>query len=122
MNNQSNYETVRQRVDRKIKHERLFMGHMLLFLLYMGIATTGAIPVSGIILICWAILLVLHQTWVKSIGKRDEAIEREIQREKLLLGLEEKPKRSDTRLVLGDDGELVEIIDDEEEEKAKRSV
>jgi hypothetical protein len=126
MNDQVNYETIRQRVDRKLKHERIFMAHMVLFLVYLAIAATGTIPISGVILIGWSILLALHQSWVNSIGKREEAIKREIQREKLFLADDyEKPKRSDVHLVLSDDGELVEftddIYDDGIEQKTKRT-
>jgi hypothetical protein len=126
MNDQVDYEIVRQRVDRKLKHERIFMAHMVLFLVYLAILTTSAIPISGVVLIGWSILLALHQSLVQSVGKREEAIKREIQREKQFLKDEiEKPKRSDMHFGLSDDGELVEITDDDYddpfEEKPKRA-
>jgi hypothetical protein len=114
------YTAIRRRVDRKIRHERIWFAHVLLFLGYMALATTGTIPISGIVLIGWAALIWVHQLWVQSIGKREAEIEREIQREYEHLEYPEKPKRDDVALTLNDDGELVEVIDEVDEPKRKR--
>ena len=121
-NERADYESIQRRVDRKLKHERIWFLHVLIFLAYLAVCTTGTIPISGVILIGWATLLFIHQTWVNSIGKREAALEREVKREQELSGYmqEQKPKRDGEVYALGDDGELIDISDDYADEKQKR--
>ncbi|MEO8396211.1 MAG: hypothetical protein ABI700_24670 [Chloroflexota bacterium] len=113
------YELARKRIDRKNRRWILWGLNMVAWLIFMGvfIALKGAISIGiGIsILVVWAGLLIFHGVILGVTQGRDEEIEKEVARLRNEI-YDEKPKH----LELGEDGELLETID-EPEQHIKRS-
>jgi hypothetical protein len=119
------YELARKRVNQRI-HPWILLGvNFFAFMVYVGIIVVlyNVIPhnLGAFGALIWLGVLVLHAVLLVITQNRDEAIEQEVARLRDLVY--EKPKRLD----LGDDGELLEMIDDEtegddvQEQKIKRS-
>jgi hypothetical protein len=130
---QENYNRIRQSIQRDFNKRKELLIHLavfvpinMLFWMVWQIAggMEGGFPWPVLLTFGWGVGLAAHgvDTWLQTgnrVTSREAAIQREIQREQGLQA--EKPKRS--RLVIADDGELVEIVEDdlEAEEKPKRS-
>jgi hypothetical protein len=116
------YEQMRRRVARRMVLRALFIVHLLLFLMVTALMTqqmTSPENVVGgtIAFLTWGTFVLLHGGLAFNLfgGVIDRATRRELERETLT----EKPKR--THVELGDDGELVEVVDEDYvDEKPKR--
>ena len=61
----------------------------------------------------WFVALLVHFVWLLMAGARDRAIQREVERLAGQTQTVKKKKREGARLELTDDGELVEIVENE---------
>lgn len=129
-NNQPDYEQeIRRRIERRYNHRIEFFSHLTAFVVIVGIVwfvwlTTTQPPrndvISWIITLGsagWLAGLLIHAINYILTEQREQAIERTIEQERLWWG--EKPKR-DQAMRLSDEGELLEIVDDEPEYNGKR--
>ncbi len=130
---QENYNRIRQGIERDFNKRKEFLIHLsvylpinLLFWLVwlMAGGVQAAFPWPALLTLGWGVGLVAHgvDTYFQTgrrITAREQAIQREIEREREQL-YGEKPKRS--RLVIAEDGELMEVVEDawEADEKPKR--
>lgn len=105
------YEAVRKQVVRRLVRQLTFFIHLLFFLLVMlSLALRGAMMKgTWLFALLWGAGLLFHASLAFNLF--DTLIERATRRELERRGLKEKPKR---RLELGEDGELVEMIEDED--------
>ena len=126
---------LRKRVEARIKERNAFYIHLITFvgvnlLLWVIWLTTdaGGFPWPLYAGLPWLMGLVIHglvvyQNSGRAVERRQQTIEREIEREKLRLGLVndayEKPKR-ERIMRLSDDGELVQDGDTAAANKSKR--
>ena len=136
--NMPSEEEIRRRVEKRIKQRNEFYSHLAVYvvcnlMMWMIWALTRdpgetiGFPWPLIVMFGWGIGLGSHALTVyfnsaSRVEARERAIQREIERERERLANDEyyeKPKR-DQRLRLTDDGELIEIGDDEVEDGEKR--
>lgn len=117
---------------RASKHRELRI-HLAVFLLancviwlFWTIVVGGALWVPVIVLLGWGAGLFGHAVTVyaeagRSVGARERALEQAVERERARLygDAPVKEKRKHDRLLLSDDGELLEIVDDEPQLKRK---
>jgi hypothetical protein len=130
---QDNYNRIRQGIERDFNKRKEFLIHLSVFLpinllfwlVWMIPGQQAGFPWPILLTFGWGMGLVAHgvDTYFQTgrrITAREEAIQREIEREREQL-YGEKPKRS--RLVIAEDGELMEVVEDawEADEKPKRS-
>ena len=108
MYDEIDYDAIRRRVNRRFWRWGTLGIHFVVWVVGVGVISTLASKETGeIIAIVWFGLMMLHGLAVVMTGLRDRAIERAIEHERRMLNAE-KPKRSE-RLVLSDDGEVVEL-------------
>jgi 2TM domain-containing protein len=137
--NMPSEEEIRRRVEKRIKQRNEFYIHLAVYiavnLLLWGIWFFTSnfhngednFPWPFIPMMGWGIGIVAHGLTVyfnsaRRIEARERAVQREIERERERLANDdhyEKPKR-DQRMRLTEDGELIEIADDDAEEIEKR--
>ncbi len=121
------YNEIRKRVSQRYENRTQFAGHLASFIILNGLLWTGLLGIShGWLLTAftglWFLGLVIHFVNFVLTEARERAIERAIERERAWVSGEvtgEKPKR-DPRTRLSDDGELLEVIDDDWEQGAQR--
>jgi len=128
---QENYSRIRQSIQRDFNKRKEFLIHLAVFipinllfwLVWRTVGSAEGFPWPVLLTFGWGIGLIAHgvETWFQTgsrVTSREAAIQREIERERELRG--EKPKRS--RLMIAEDGELVEVVEDdlEADEKPKR--
>lgn len=65
------------------------------------------------VIFVWFVALLVHFGWLRLAGARDRAIQRTLEQAWDTAQAAAKRKRADARLALVEDGELVEIVDDE---------
>jgi len=129
---QADYNRIRLSIEKDFNKRKEFFIHLsvylpvnlLFWLAWLLTRDTVGFPWPLLISLGWGMGLVAHavDTYFQTgnrIRAREESIQREIERERERMYLE-KPKRS--RLVIADDGELMEVAEDtwEQEEKPKR--
>lgn len=127
---QEDYHRVRKGIEQDFTKRKEFLIHLsvylpinlLFWLSWLFTRDFFGFPWPVLLTLGWGIGMVAHavDTYFQTGGRvtaREAAIQREIERERLSV---EKPKRS--RLVIADDGELMEMVEDDEEteEKPKR--
>jgi 2TM domain len=127
---------IRRRVEKRLKEREAFLRHLVSFvsvnamLWIIWAVTSRGFPWPIFVTLGWGVGLVsnalqVYQNSARVAMRREESIQREIEREKERLGLAdeyEKPKR-DRTMRLSDDGELVPADEDEDNglvSKAKR--
>jgi hypothetical protein len=131
---QEDYNRIRQSIEKDFNKRKEFLIHLsvylpinLLFWLVWQMAggVQAAFPWPALLTLGWGVGLVAHgvDTYFQTgrrITAREQAIQREIEREREQR-FGEKRKRS--RLVIAEDGELMEVVEDagEVDEKPKRS-
>lgn len=110
------YEVIRKRVERRFKRRGDFALHLVFFLLaslafwfLIPMPKTAALWLSA----AWGLVVVMHLVRLLFDEAQERAIDREVAR---VQGRDaEKPKRE--HLELGEDGELVEIVDDRDDQR-----
>jgi hypothetical protein len=137
------YKEIRRRVEERFNKQKELTIHatiyviinVLIWVLWMTGAAISLPVLSGIyeglgmlppvvISIGWGVGLVAHYLdYYYAVGggakRRERVIEEEIEREKALRAMYEKPKRNQTRLT--EDGELEEMTEDEDYVPARRN-
>ncbi len=112
-----------------IRLERWRYRRRVAFLLHVGLfaaVITSAVlfppwrrpfPVSDELMFIWFVALLVHFGWLRLASARDRAIQRTLEQARdtaqEAAKAAAKRKRADARLALVEDGELVEIVDDE---------
>lgn len=119
----ANYDDIRTRVERRYRRRYELAAHMVMFLFILGGLALLRVPSTALALLggVWALIVAVHGLQVVFAEFSDRAIEREIERERAQLYGSDKPKR-DWQVRLSDEGELLDIIEDEPEadDKQKR--
>ncbi|MCA0456810.1 MAG: 2TM domain-containing protein [Chloroflexi bacterium] len=118
------YEEIRERISRRYNNRAEFLSHLVAYAAINGFIW-GVLGPSGIYFTLAAILsglwgtgLVIHGVQFVLKEAQERAIEREIERERAWRrNMDQVPdgeiKRKRDRLTLNDDGELLEIIEDD---------
>jgi hypothetical protein len=116
------YDSIRQRVERRFHRRYEMVAHIVMYLVIIAGLWILRLPQTALILIAgaWGLAVLLHGLQFLFAEMSDHAIEREIERERSRFYEADKPKRSHLRL--SDEGELLDVIEDEweAEEKYKR--
>lgn len=128
-------QEIRQRITKRYENRTQFYGHLIGFIAVNGFLW-GVLQPSGFgstlsILITggWTLGILIHFVNFLFTESRENAIEKAIERERQWRGErgdvvvvpEAEMKRKRERLSdLADDGELIEIVEDEEEQRYKR--
>ena len=118
---------IRRRVEQRLKKRGEFYIHLTAYVavnlaLWVVWLLMGSVfPWPLVLSLGWGVGLFIHGIDVyfatgSRLAAREAAIQREIERERERL-YAEKPKRS--RLVIADDGELMEVVEDEWEDRSK---
>jgi hypothetical protein len=131
---QEDYNRIRKQIEKDYNKRKEFFIHLAIFLPINLLFWLSWLLISGmsadfpwpiLLSMAWGIGLVAHgvDTYFQTgnrIRSKEAAIQREIEREREQMYVE-KPKRS--RLVIAEDGELMEVVEDawEADEKPKRS-
>lgn len=133
---------IRRRIEWRQRKRRQLMGHIPVYLLANGItwgifvamARNGfAFPWPVFMTFFWGAGIVkdaweLYQSYTDAPNRREEYMQREIEREKMRLGIYEKPKRDyaekskNRPLRVGSDGEIVpldQLLEDEEQDETQ---
>jgi membrane protein required for beta-lactamase induction len=128
---EDDYRRTRQRVEKRFNKNKEFQMHLsvyipiniLVWLVWLVIGPAG-LPWAALVSIGWGIGLVAHavDAYLGADTAREKTIQREMARERDRMYGVEKAKRKRERLALSDDGELVEIVEDEWEDKRKREI
>lgn len=110
----SAYDRVRARVERRYRRRYELAAHVLMYLFIMvGLAFLRLPPPAlGLLAGAWGLVLAVHALQLVFAEFSDRAIEREIERDLALRSRIEKPKRGG-RLELSDDGEVVEVVEND---------
>lgn len=128
------YARTRQRVTQRFTKNREFLMHLsvyipinlLLWLLWAALTGASGFPFPALVTLGWGVGVIGHaiDAYLGVSSTREKTIQREIarERERLYGDGPQKAKRKRDHLELSDDGELVEVVEDEweEDEKAKR--
>jgi hypothetical protein len=111
------YEAIRKRVALRLVLQGAFFLNLIFFALVLLLLLRSGAGIMGtaFFVLIWGAGLLLHAALAFNLLGR--LIDRETRRELERAGLAEKPKRH--RLELGEDGELVDIVDEWEDEKEK---
>jgi hypothetical protein len=137
MAKQINYQTIRKRVEKRIKQRQEYFMHLAIYVIVnlclwgIWFFTSRSFPWPAIPMLAWGIGIGIHSVeyffGASMERNREEMIEREIRREKMRLYGDpdyddaevSKPKRhsNDRNVRLTDDGE---IVDGDTEVEAKR--
>lgn len=116
------FDSIRQRVERRFHRRYEMVAHIVMYLVIIAGLWILRLPPPALILIAgaWGLAVLLHGLQFLFAEMSDRAIEREIERERSRFYEADKPKRSHLRL--SDEGELLDVIEDEWEagEKHKR--
>lgn len=117
----TDYDGIRARVERRYRRRYELAAHIVLFLFIVVGLLLLRVPPRALALLggVWALVLVVHGLQVVFAETTDRAIEREIEREQERMYEAEKPKR-DRRMRLSEDGELIEVIEDEWDDGGKQ--
>ena len=126
---QEDYTRIRKEIEKDFNKRKEFLIHLgtyipinlLLWLVWFLTNEVFDFPWPLVLSLGWGVGLVIHAIDVyfatgSRLAAREAAIQREIERERERL-YAEKPKRS--RLVIADDGELMEVVEDEWEDRSK---
>lgn len=129
MSSEPNYDEIRKRVKRRYDNHAEFLSHLAAFVVSMLIVWSVLIP-QGLLLTLaqlgsagWLMGLVIHFIQYLTKIMQERAIEREIIREREWRGTllsEPDMKRKRERLTLSDDGEVLEVIEDDNMQPAAR--
>lgn len=124
---QEDYNRVRWRVVRAANKRREFFMHLSVYipinlLLWLVWLQFGGWPWPALLTLGWGLGLFAHavDTYLHGVTAREQAIQREMEREREQLYGGEKGKRKRSRLVIADDGELMEVIEDEDTVETRR--
>jgi hypothetical protein len=134
MPKEPNYESeIRQRITKRYDNRAEFYGHLVAFVIFNGIMwgvlhpTDFGHTLAVLISAGWGMGLAIHFIQFLMKEARENAIEKAIERERQWRGTynntvpEPEMKRKRARLSdLSDDGELIEIVDDDEDVQYKR--
>ncbi len=132
MAKEPNYESeIRQRLTKRYDNRAEFYGHLIAFVIFNGILWGVGNPigfghtVAMLITAGWGMGVAIHFVQFVMKEARENAIEKAIERERQWRGTynipEPEMKRKRARLSdLSDDGELIEIVDDDEDVQYKR--
>lgn len=119
----TNVDDIRTRVERRYRRRYELAAHIVMFLFILAGLLLLRVPPPAVALLggVWALVLTVHGLKVVFDEFSDRAIEHEIERERAQTYESDKPKR-DWQVRLSDEGELIEIIEDEPEvdDKQKR--
>lgn len=122
MTDTDQYDEIRRRIEKRYKERQYLMIHIASFVA-ANIAFWALWGNAGWLMwfltFPWGIGVVGHMIYYYykfggGAERREAAIQRDVEREKERLGLYDKPK-NDTRTRLSDDGEVEEVVDEEEE-------
>lgn len=123
MSSEPNYDEIRKRIKRRYDNRAEFLSHLVGFLVTMIIVWSIWIPqgtwqtLAEIGSAGWFMGLVIHFIQYLTKEMQERAIEREIERERAWRsGFASEPdmKRKRDRLTLTEDGEVLEVIEDDE--------
>lgn len=123
------YAEIRRSITKRYANRTEFFGHLIAFIVINGLAWLILRPTEGIFLIImliasggWLAGLLIHMVNYIMTESRERAIEAAIDRERARRG--EVPladyKRKRDRLTLTDDGEVLEVIEDDDESVINR--
>jgi hypothetical protein len=134
------YDSIRKRAEQRVKKRKDAIEDLVAFVVVNGILwvvwfflspslsqsdsdllpliSAGLVILTSIwgVVVAWQIVTAYLQVWLDNLQERE--VEREIQRELTNRVGSDKPKRG--RLALSDDGELLDIVDFDDEVKPKR--
>ncbi|NWG16882.1 MAG: 2TM domain-containing protein [Chloroflexi bacterium] len=117
------FDSIRQRVERRFHRRYELAAHIVMYLVIVGGLWALRLPGMALALIAgaWGLVVLIHGLQILFAEMSDSAIEREIERERSRFYEADKPKRSQ-HLRLSDEGELLDVIEEEweAEEKYKR--
>jgi hypothetical protein len=131
-------QEIRERVEKRIKERNEFYGHLIVYavvisMLWLIWAFSGndgdsSFPWPIVPMLGWGIGLGAHGLSVfynspSRLAARERHIQREIERERERMeaaGIQVGKRKRDALYRLSDDGELIEVMDDEIELKQKR--
>jgi fatty acid desaturase len=125
MTNEPNYDEIRRRIKRRYDNRAEFLSHLVAFVIVNGLGWWFiALPMGGIVFTLaalvsglWFLGVVIHFIQFLTKELQERAIEREIERERAWrssYASEPDMKRKRERLTLTEDGELLEVIEDDE--------
>lgn len=118
------YDSLRARIERQYRRRYELAAHIVIFLFMLVGLGLLRVPPSALALLggTWALVLIVHGLQVIFAETTDRAIERAIESEQGTAGSADKPKRNG-HVRLSDDGEVLDVIDDEWEtdDKQKRA-
>ena len=129
MSNEPNYDEIRRRVKRRYDNHAEFLSHLVAFVVTMVavwwlwqpqgvLGTVAQLGSAG-----WFMGIVIHFIQYLTKIMQERAIEREIERERAWRSgyvAEPDMKRKRDRLTLTEDGELMEVIEDDDAQPAAR--
>jgi hypothetical protein len=123
MSEQELYDVARQRIDRRNRRWIIWFIHLALLVAYVGafilLTNTSFVLEAVALLVVWGGVFTLHTVYTFIADSREKDIEAEVA--KLRSTLYEKPKRTEQRLELRDDGELVEAAEEPNLRRSARS-
>ena len=126
-----NYDEIRRRITKRYDNRTEFFSHLIAFLafnglgwmLWLGTPYEARSGVLGVLLLItsvgWLVGLLIHMVMFLMNEARERAIEQAIEREREWVSMGEKPKR-DRLTRLSEDGELMDVMDEEVETPKKR--
>lgn len=131
MSSEPNYDEIRKRVKRRYDNRAEFLSHLVAFIIVNGLGWWFIVrPMGGIVFTLaalvsglWGLGVVIHGIQFLTKELQERAIEREIGREReWRSGFASEPdmKRKRDRLTLSDDGEVLEVIEDDEAQPIAR--
>ncbi len=134
MFNEEVYHDMMQRVEHRYRRRVAWLANLALYIFVTFLIAHRLLPewiyeiplvrLTGVGWLLWTTLLALHLLTVILYEFRDRKVEFELMRQLLATGSAgyAKPKRKHNRLALTEDGELLEVAEDEwfTEEKHKR--
>ncbi|MFN8373594.1 MAG: 2TM domain-containing protein [Anaerolineae bacterium] len=129
MSSDPEYDEIRRRIKRKYDNRTEFIAHLMSYvgasIVLWGVLQPqyGWATLSALIMGCWFIGLLVHAVVFWGKEAQEQAIEHAIERERELryqrgTDSDIKPKRD--RLRLTTDGELLEVVDEDEQAAKKR--
>lgn len=110
----ADFDGIRSRVERRYRRRFELAAHAVFYLFIVGGLALLRFPQPYHFLLAgvWALALALHALQFMFAEFADRAIEREIERERARVYDNDKPKR-DRQVRLSDEGELIDVIEDE---------
>lgn len=127
-----NYEEIRRRVEKRYKERQDLIIHFAVFVLsnltiwgLWFLLLAGPFPWPLIVTLGWSVGIVAHFLtyyfkYGAGAGRREDAIQREVEEEMARRAIYEKPK-NDERVRLTEDGELEAFDDDEISQVVRRN-